>query len=202
MLGMDRKEIPSILVVVLGAALSGCASLYVGAGATVVTAAAEERGLGSAATDLAIAANIHALWLKYDADLVAFLDTTVSEGRVLLTGTAPNQQARIEAVRLTWRTPGVEEVQNEIEVKDAGGIASYARDTWITTQLVTKLTFDQDIQSINYSVETANSVVYLMGIAQNQTEIERVRNHARNLRYVRRVVSHIRLKDDPRRKGQ
>jgi hypothetical protein len=40
-----------------------------------------------------------------------------------------------------------------------------------------------------------------MGIAQDQTEIDRVTIHARQVRYVRRVVSHVRLKNDPRRKS-
>ena len=182
--------------------MGGCAGVYVGTGATVVTAAVEERGLGGATTDLAIATNIHALWLKYNHDLVVSLDTTISEGRVLLTGTVPTQEDRIDAVRLVWKSPGVKRVNNEIEVRGSDGIASYSRDSWITTQLVTKLTFDQDIQSINYSVETANSVVYLMGIAQNQAEIERALNHARRVRYVRRVVSYVRLKDVPLPKGK
>jgi osmotically-inducible protein OsmY len=42
-------------------------------------------------------------------------------------------------------------------------------------------------------------VVYLMGIAQNRAELQRVTNHARNLSYVRKVESFVRLKDDPRR---
>ena len=36
-----------------------------------------------------------------------------------------------------------------------------------------------------------------MGIAQDQAEIDRVTTHARQVRYVRRVVSHVRLKNDP-----
>ena len=45
-----------------------------------------------------------------------------------------------------------------------------------------------------------NGTVYLMGIAQNQAELNRVKNHARGLDYVRRVISHVRLKKPPMRK--
>ena len=55
------------------------------------------------------------------------------------------------------------------------------------------------MQSINYSVETVDGTVYLMGIAQNGSELQRVQDHARNLAYVRKVVSYVRLKDDPKR---
>jgi hypothetical protein len=36
-------------------------------------------------------------------------------------------------------------------------------------------------------------------VEQNQAELDKVLDIARNVRYVRRVVSHVLLKDDPRR---
>jgi len=194
-----ESVLPAVLAVTLAAALGGCTSLAVSAGATVATAAAEERGVTGAASDLAIATSITALWIKHDPGLVADLDMTVSEGRVLLTGTVATPARRLEAVRLAWRASGVKTVINEIEVGGAGGIGFYARDSWITAQLVSRLSFDRAVDYINYTVETVNRVVYLMGIARDQAEIDRVTNHARQVRYVRRVVSHVRLKNDPRR---
>ena len=49
---------------------------------------------------------------------------------------------------------------------------------------------------------TVGGIIYLLGIAQNQDEINRVMEYARNLRYVRGVVSHVLLKDDPNRYSQ
>ena len=54
---------------------------------------------------------------------------------------------------------------------------------------------------VNYSIETINGVIYVMGIAQSQDELDRVVNHARNISGVQRVVSYVRLKDDPKRRG-
>jgi osmotically-inducible protein OsmY len=106
---------------------------------------------------------------------------------------------RDDAVRLSWRAGGVKEVINRVQVTNQGGIVDYARDSWVTSQLVGKLLLDENVQSINYNVKTVGGVVYLMGIAQNRAELERVTNHARNLSYVRKVESFVRLKDDPRR---
>ena len=64
------------------------------------------------------------------------------------------------------------------------------------------MTVDTRIQAINYSIETSGGVIYLLGIAQSAAELARVQNHARNIRYVRRVVSHVILKDDPRRRAK
>ena len=56
--------------------------------------------------------------------------------------------------------------------------------------------FDSKIKAINYAIDTVNGTVYLMGVAQNEWELSLVSNHARSLDYVRRVVSHVRIKSD------
>jgi len=72
-----------------------------------------------------------------------------------------------------------------------------ARDKWVTAQLRLKITFDGKVKSINYAIDTVNGTVYLMGIAQSQGELDRVQNHARAIDYVRRVISHVRIKKPP-----
>ena len=182
-----------------GLQLQGCVEAAVGAGATVATAAAEERGITGAARDTATRAEINTLWMDHDEEMWRKVSMSVNEGRVLLTGLVPDQQMRLDAVRLAWKANGVKEVINEIEVSDNGGIVTFSRDSWITAELKARLLFDKYIQSINYSVETVDGTVYLMGIAQNSKELDRVQSYARNLAYVKRVVSYVRLKDDPRR---
>ncbi len=48
-------------------------------------------------------------------------------------------------------------------------------------------------------IEAVNGAVYLMGVAQDQGELDRVVAHAKDLAYVRQVVNYVRLKDDPTR---
>jgi osmotically-inducible protein OsmY len=67
------------------------------------------------------------------------------------------------------------------------------------TELRSRLLFAKNIQSVNYSIEAVNGTVYLLGVAQDQAELDRVLDVARNVNYVRRVVSHVLMKDDPRR---
>lgn len=190
----------SLMLVGTAPLLAGCVGAAVGAGASVATAASEERGLNNAARDLAIRAKINALWLEHSDALLTSADISISEGRVLLTGTVPTQQMRVDAVRLAWKAAGVKEVINEIQVTSSHGTSGFARDSWISTKLKTRLTLDSQIVSINYSIDTVGGTVYLMGIAQNAAELERVRNHARQIKYVRRIVSHVIMKNDPRRR--
>ncbi len=179
--------------------LSGCAGVVAGAGAQGLVAAAQERKLLDAVDDKTIQLRINARFLNYDPDLFRRVETEIVEGRVLLTGNVPRPDDRVQAARLTWRVAGVREVLNEIAVNDRGGIIDYFKDSWITTRLRAKMVTDAEIVEINYSVETVNGVVYLIGIAQDEAELKRVTGHARTLSGVRRVISHVRMKDDPRR---
>ncbi len=91
------------------------------------------------------------------------------------------------------------EVINEIQVNDQTSLIDAGRDIYIANQLRAKLLLDKQISNINYSVETVNGVIYLMGVARDQEELDRVLGHARNIEHVRRVVNLALLRDDPRR---
>jgi osmotically-inducible protein OsmY len=176
-------------------ALGGCSTtgMAIGAGAATAVAASEERGIGGAVSDTAIETQVNALLLQHDFETFRKVAVKSYEGRVLLTGLVQTPQMRLDAVRLAWQAGGVKEIINEIEVTDKGGAEAYARDVWISTQLRTKLLLDKEIKSINYSVETVGGTVYVMGFARSPDELARVEAHARNLSYVRRVVSYVRI---------
>src|SRR5271163_1510351 len=185
-----RMIVGAGLLAGLAASLSGCITLAVGGAATAGVAVSEDRGLSGALTDTRIRADINGKWLNASMDVLQKVDLTVQEGRVHLTGTVPTADMRLQAVKLVWQVEGVRQVIDDIEVgEDKSGVGDYARDVLISTRLRTDILFDRAIQSVNYSVETVDGVVYLMGVAQDQAELDRVTGYARNLRYVKRVVS-------------
>ncbi len=190
----------ALILAVCGA---GCTptGAAIGAGASAGLAGAQERGFRRTVSDSVLTVEIKELWFRTNFDMFSKVDATVVEGRALLTGMVPNPDMRVEAVRLAWQVDGLREVINEIEVADRAGLFDGARDFWISTQLRAAITFDRDISAINYSIDTVNGVVYLMGVARDQSELDRVTNHARNLSYVRRVMSYVTLRDDPKRRG-
>ena len=194
-----RQAAALALLMALPLGLSGCIEFFVGAAATTGLAIAEERSVGDAVDDLTIRAELNQLFFEKDIELYQDVSFSVIEGRVLLKGSVLTPEDRVQALRLAWQADGVREVINEIQVTDESGILDYARDTWISAQLKGKLLVDVDVLSINYSVETVNGTVYIMGIAQNEDELARVIEHARSIEDVKRVVSHAVLKDDPRR---
>lgn len=180
--------------------LAGCAVAAVGGAGTVGYTGAQERTIGSAVDDTVIDAEIHSRFVQKDVnDLFFNVGVEVSEGRVLLTGSVKNPESRVEAVRIAWQPKGVKEVINEIQVTDKSSLKDVAKDTWITAQVKSKLLFGKKIKSINYSVETVNGVVYLMGLAENENELSRATNAASTVKGVVKVVSHVRLYGDERR---
>jgi osmotically-inducible protein OsmY len=179
--------------------LAGCIETAVGAGAVAGTTAMQDRGIKGATTDTGIRATINHQWLEKDHNMWMALNLQVYEGRVLVSGTLPNEDQRSDAIQLAWKAKNVREVINEIEVTNEGGMVNYARDTSISTQLSAKLLFAKEVQSVNYSIEVVNGSVYLLGVAQSQAELDRVLDIARNIGNVKRVVPYVLMRDDPRR---
>lgn len=166
----------------------------VGGGAAVGIAAAQDGGIKGAASDLRIQAEISDLWFKYDLKTFSKLHVTVDQGRVLITGLVQDPDDRVEAVRLAWQVKGVAQVINEIKIAEGEGLKGYARDQWIAARLRTAMTFDKEVQSINYSIDTVDGVVYLMGVAQSQAELNKVIETARTISHVKQVVSYVKVK--------
>jgi len=188
-------------VTLAGLAVAGCSfwGAAAGGGAVGVTAAQTEKGFRRSVADTEIRLAINDLWFKADEEMFRKVNLQVQEQRVLLSGNVARPEQRVEAVRLAWQAPGVREVINEIEVSDTSGLSDAARDSWISTQLRTTLLFDRDVSSINYSIETVNQAIFIMGVARSEAELNRVVGHAKDIAYVRRVVSYALLKDDPAR---
>ena len=184
--------IPAITIALGACTVTGAA---VGAGATAGVGIAQERGLKQAAIDTALSAQIMEKFIQADIKLPTEIGVEVYENRALLTGAVEYPETADKAVKLAWQVDGIKEVLNEIQVGKKSGVTDLAHDSWITAQLRAKMTFDEDIYAINYSIETVNGVVYLIGIAQSPAELEKVKAHASGLKYVRRVVSHVRVLD-------
>lgn len=201
MLILSRRHF--LITATLGATLiftSGCVSVATSAATETAVVIAQERSVGNAIDDAGMLAQIKHLYLQNDTnDLFINVLVKVVEGRVLLTGNVDKPNTQIEAVRLAWTVNGVREVINEIQINDQSSFVNYARDVWISTQIRSRLLLTKGIRSINYSVITVNQTVYLMGIAQNQLELDRATTVASTTSYVNKVVSYVRLKTDPNR---
>ena len=169
----------------------------VGAGAGTGVAAAQERGIKGRANDLKLEALVLDKYIRADLRMTVAIGIEVYDGRVLVTGATKDVRMADRAVQLAWQVPGIKDVINEIQIDRGTGIADFAQDSYVTVQLKSTLTFDKNVLAINYVVETVNGTVYLIGIAQDQKELDQVIAHANKIKFVRKVVSHVRIKKPP-----
>lgn len=194
------SQIVPVLLLLAPLGLAGCGpGLLLGAGATAGVAVAQERSVGAAIDDTAIKLQIKDRLFEKSSDLFLRVGIDSVEGRVLLTGSVPRPEDRVEAGRIAWTVGGVKEVYNELEVRDRSGVTDYFRDVRISNELRFRLLADRNVYAVNYNVETVNSVIFLTGIARDQAELDRVTGHARAISGVQRVVSYVVLRDDQRR---
>ena len=129
------------------------------------------------------------------------VSSTVVEGRVLLTGRVTSPEARLDASRVAWSIEGVRKVDNDIEVTEDGQWLDRPMDIYIRTKLAADLLTDPDIKDVNYTIDVVNGVVYLMGVGQDQAEIDRAVADAKAIPQVKRVENYVVLKTDPIRYG-
>lgn len=169
-------------------------------GATVAGAAAEERGIDGTAEDAMIDLALRGALLNEEAALLGDVTITVRERRVLLAGVVASDDKRRLVVQTAWRIKGVAEVLDKMQVRSRPiGFWDSTRDGLIASDLRGELMTDGRIKSINYTIDVIDRVVYLMGVAQDEAERQRVVNWARNTDYVRGVIDLTLLRDDPRR---
>lgn len=189
-----------MVMLVLGScfSLTACVSAVAGAGVAAVAAGTTEKGLGTSVSDSVIRVKLNDAFLGSNTNLFTNVSLSVNAGSVLLTGNVNTPEEKVEATQLAWQVRGVIEVLNEISVKDTSSIKDIAKDLAAAAQLRAKLIADQDISSINFSVDVVNGTVFLSGIASSEEELNLVVNHARSLRFATDVKNYIRVNDDDR----
>lgn len=183
----------------LASCLCACSPIgtAIGVGATVVNMAMEERGLIHAVNDDAIWLGINNRLYANDKKLFENVSLQVHEGRVLLSGYVQKPEDRVNALKIAWQSDGVREVNNQIRIGPSLDLADYAEDAYLIQRLRLVYLVDEGILANNFSVDCIRSTVYLVGVAQNQAELQRAVDHARDIPYVRNVVTDVRIKGQP-----
>lgn len=188
---MARRNSAALIVIV--SLTAGCTSPLT-VPIEVATTMAEERKVGDVGNDARIKASILSQFTEEAKGLLMDVGTDVYEGQVMLTGSVKRAEDRAKAEELVRQVNGVREIFNEIQVTQEGGVLASANDTRIELSLKANLFTTRGISSINYRWRAVNGVVYLIGTAQDQDELDRVFEVIRATSGVRDIVSHVRVK--------
>ena len=187
-----------LITLTLPLAFGGCAgALLVGGLAGVAVggyAAAQERGVAGAVSDLHIETNVESVFAATHPGLKDGITTTVYQGRVLLTGTVPTPQMKTRAVEVASRVSGIKALYDDVELAPSRATWDATNDAWITARIRSGLMLDPDIRSGNYTIDTQKGSVYLIGSARSQVELERATRTARYIPGVKRVMTYVELR--------
>ena len=179
-------------------ALSGCVGAAVGIGTAAVAASTTEKGFSTSVADGVIETKLVDRFIQNDAALATSIEKSVNNGSVLLTGRVETIEQKVLATKLAWEIKGVREVVNEVQVTQDNSLRDKAKDLAASAQLRAALIGDQNISSLNFSIDVVNGIVYLSGVASDEMEKERVIAHAQELRFAKKVVNYIILETDKR----
>jgi len=185
-----------LAVFLLSLLFSGCQTVFLTGASKALLINKEERSFSNYVDDTLILAQLKNEYFSYNEKIFFQVSIEVIEGRILLTGSVEQIDERIEATKLAWGIEGVNEVINEIQISNDETILDYADDLIMKTKISAKLLLEKNILNLNYSIEVVNGTVYLIGIAQNQKELDNVVSISKNTYGVQDVISYVRLKDN------
>ena len=154
-----------------------------------------DRTLGTVIDDTTIKINISSNLLSSSTNLFVNINTSVIEGRVLLTGIVDTQEIRIEAVRKVWEVDGVREVINEIEIGSKTTIKEYANDLWITTQVKALAAKTIGLRALSYNFETIKGKVYIAGITSRPEQLDQIIEVTKTIKGVKEIVNYVIIKE-------
>lgn len=176
--------------------LNGCiAPVIIGGGAAAGMLATREKGIGGTVSDSNLASKVKANLYNFNPEMHAKVSVIVQNQEVFLTGLVQDPSWPAEAERLAKSVGDVKSVTNHIETEGEETLGSVSSDSWISTRIRSKMLFEPDIYSLNYTIETTNGVVYITGVSQSEAEVNRITEIARNVGGVKKVVNLAKIKE-------
>ena len=196
MMAINKLTILSISLLFM-LILTNCSiPVATGVATKAVTVSNSDRSIGEYVDDVLIKAILKNSYFDQSEKIFFNVDVEVSQGRVLLTGTVDNIDLRIEATRIAWGVKGVQTVINEIQISESDNILNFADDLVISTKVYAKLMLDEEVNSLNYNIETVNKVVYIIGISSSSDEKKKAIDLTKEVFGVEEVVEYITIKSE------
>ncbi|MEG9490282.1 division/outer membrane stress-associated lipid-binding lipoprotein [Mannheimia indoligenes] len=169
--------------------LQGCITTAVVTSAAVATkVATDPRSTGTQVDDEILEEKV-AYNINKDEQIKqeARINVVAYNGKVLLIGQAPSMDVVENAKNLAAGAEGVTEIYNEIRQGEKIGFGQITQDSWITTQVKSKLLVNGEVKATEVKVVTENSEVFLMG-KLSQAQADAAAEVARNVGGVTKVV--------------
>tara|TARA_B100001964_G_scaffold182026_1_gene201380 strand:- start:181 stop:765 length:585 start_codon:yes stop_codon:yes gene_type:complete len=184
-----------ITVLILNYGCSAPGVLATSGGTTMVVVEGD-RTVGGVIDDTSIKLQIASKFISSEDNLFINVDTSVIEGRVLLTGIVGSQEIRIDAIRKVWGVKGVKEVINEIIVGDKTTLKEYSKDLWINTQVKGTAAKTLGLRALSFNFETIRGRVFIAGITSRKEQLDQLIDSIKNIKGVEEIVNYAILVEE------
>lgn len=156
-----------------------------------VSACATSRSLDDSFSDIAGNADLKGVLFTDRTYDYGDIDITLFEGRLMLTGTMRTEQGRAKLMENAWKADGVEQVIDQVAIATKTSFTQGLADTRIDQTLKAKFIADEDVISTRYKVSVSRGVVYLIGEAKTEAELNEAIALADAIGGVEQVISHV-----------
>ena len=151
--------------------LQGCVAAVIGGGGAVAAkVGTDPRTTGSQIDDETLEFKVENA-VEKDAQIKAEgrVNAVSYNGRVLLIGQVPNDNVKETATDLTRGVEGVNDTYNQLTIGPKISFAQISKDSWITTQVKSKMFVDGRVKATDVKVISENGEVFLLGnVTQSQ----------------------------------
>ena len=179
----------AVTLLALTPVLHGCAAAIVGGAAVGTMSALDRRPTKVQTDDEAIEWKAaQAIPEQYKA--ASHVNFTSFNGRLLITGEAPSEEAKAAIGEAARKLQGVREVINELGVGAASSLGSRSTDSYITSKVKARLVDAKEVSANQVKVVTERASVFLMGLL-TEPEAKVAVQVARTTTDVRKVINVI-----------
>ena len=194
MTGSVRKVVIACAAAVM-LTQSGCAIVAVGAAGTVAAVSANDRRtVGTQLDDTTTQGKIAYQLALIDAlKEYTNIQVNVYNGVALLTGQAPNDDLKSQAIQATQRVDNIVKIHNQIRIGSPISASTQANDIWLASKIRAKFVTDERVPTLNVEVIVENKEVFLMGFLTTQ-EANAAVDIARNVEGVAKVTRAFEIK--------
>ena len=186
-----------LLITVLN--LQSCAAPIIGGvGAIAFSSSAQEKGLGTSINDKVVYVKLRNAIYDWSPSVAEKISISVNDGSILVTGILKNVDTKIELTKVIWNVSGVKEVNNKVQISETNNIKNIAKDLASLGEIKARLMASKKLNSLNFSIDVVNNIVYISGIASSEEEIAIVTQIAQEARFVKEVQNFVKINNDQR----
>ncbi len=183
------KKIKFCLPLLIALLLQSCLAVVVAGSAGTALVANDRRTLGYVIEDESIEQKAMARLAEHpEIDDASHINVISYNGILLVIGQTPTQNNRAKIGELMRSVAHVRALHNEVRTLGKSSLGTRTIDSYITSKIKTKMTFEKNFNSNQIKVNTENGEVFLMGIV-TKDEAEKAIAITKNVSGVQKVIN-------------